>query len=56
MQDEFGPGESRAAAADAFALDFIGRVAQARGIDKHHRDAADVRGLFNGIARGSGYR
>ena len=56
VQNEFGVGERFAAAADAFLLDLVARLAQAGGVNEHDRQPANVRRLLNRVARRAGNR
>ena len=56
VQNEFRAPDAFVTAADAFGLNAVSGFAQASGVNEHHGQAADVRGFFNGIARGAGAR
>ncbi len=56
VENEFGAGERFAAAADAFLLNLVARLAQAGGVNEHDRQPADVRRLLNRVARRAGNR
>src|SRR5262245_35938483 len=53
MKNEFRAGEALVAAANSFSLDLIAGFAQPSGVHKNDRNAADVRGFFNRVARRS---
>ena len=54
VQNQFRLRERGAAAADALAFNLVARLAQAGGVNEHDRQAADVRGLLNRVARRAG--
>ena len=56
MQDELGLLQALAAAADAFELDLVARLAQAGGVNEDDGQAANVGRLLNGVARRAGNR
>ena len=54
QQYEIGRLSAGDCAANSLHFDGVGRIANARGIDQHHRHTIQIEGDFNHVARGAG--